>query len=55
MFYADIISSVLTFGMPQTTHTIILTDSMSLLQKVKSEMGISPDWIVLMVDIRLKK
>ena len=37
-----------------TTHAIILTDSMSLLQKVKSEMG-SPDWNVLMVDIHLRK
>ena len=39
-------------GDSQTTHAIILTDSMSLLQKVKSGMG-SPDWNVLMVDIHL--
>ena len=32
-------------GDSQTTHAIILTDSMSLLQKVKSGMG-SPDWHV---------
>ena len=38
----------------QTTHAIILTDSMSLLQKVKSGMG-SPDWNVSMVDIHLPK
>ena len=36
----------------QTTHAIILIDSMSLLQKVKSGMG-SPDWNVSMVDIHL--
>ena len=35
-----------------TTHAIILTDSMSLLQKVKSGMG-SQDWNVSMVDIHL--
>ena len=33
---------------------IILTDSMNLLQKVKSGMG-SPDWNVSMVDIHLQK
>ena len=38
----------------QTTHAIILTDSMSLLQKVKWEMGI-PDWNVSMVDLHLLK
>ena len=38
----------------QTTHTIILADSMSLLQKVKSGMG-SPDWNVSIVDIHLRK
>ena len=32
-----------------TTYVIIITDSMSLLQKVKSGMG-SPDWNVSMVD-----
>ena len=32
-------------GDSQTTHAIILTDPMSLLQKVKSGMG-SPDWNV---------
>ena len=36
-------------GDGQTTNAIILTDSMSLLQKVKSGMG-SPDWNVSMVD-----
>ena len=41
-------------GDSQTTHTIILTDSMSLLQKVKSGMG-SPDWNVSMADIHLRK
>ena len=34
--------------------TSILTDSMNLLQKVKSEMG-SPYWNVSMVDIQLRK
>ena len=33
---------------------ILLTDSMSLLQKVKSGMG-SPDWNVSMFDIHLQK
>ena len=41
-------------GDSQTTHAIILTDSMSLLQKVKNGMG-SPDWNVSMVDIHLRK
>ena len=41
-------------GDSQTTHAIILTDSMCLLQKVKSGMG-SPDWNVSMVDIHLQK
>ena len=41
-------------GDSQTTHAIILTDSMSLLQKVKSGMG-SPDWSVSMVDICLRR
>ena len=41
-------------GDSQTTHAIILTDSMSLLQKVESGMG-SPDGNVSMVDIRLRK
>ena len=36
------------------THAIILTDSMSLLQKVKSGMW-RPDWNVSMVDINLPK
>ena len=38
---------MLSAGLPQAvtvTHAIILTDSVSLLQKVKSGMGISPDW-----------
>ena len=38
----------------QTTHAIIFSDSMSLLQKVKSEMG-SPEINVSMVDIHLRK
>ena len=38
----------------QTTHAIILTDSVSSLQKVKSGMG-SPIWNVSMVDIHLRK
>ena len=41
-------------GGSRTTHAIILTDSMSLLQKVKSGME-SPDWNVPMVDIHLQK
>ena len=41
-------------GDSHTTHDIILTDSMSLLQKVKSGMG-SPDRNVSMVDIHLRK
>ena len=41
-------------GDSRTTHAIILTDSMSLLQKVSSGMG-SPDWNVSMVDIHLQK
>ena len=41
-------------GDSQTTHAIILTDSMSLLQKVKSGMG-RPDWHVSMFDIHLRK
>ena len=45
-------------GLPQEVtvrpHAILLTDSMSLLQKVKSGME-SPDWNVLMVDIHLRK
>ena len=36
------------------SQTIILTDSMSLLQKVKSEMG-GPDWNVSLVDVHLRK
>ena len=41
-------------GYSRTTETIILTDSLSLLQKVKSEMR-SPDWNVSIVDIHLRK
>ena len=37
-----------------TTHAIILTDSVSLLQKVKSGIE-SADWNVSMVDIHLRK
>ena len=36
------------------THAVILTDSMSLLQKEKSGMG-NPDWHVSMFDIHLRK
>ena len=36
------------------TCAIILTDSMSLLRKVKRGMG-SPDWHVSMIDIHLRK
>ena len=36
-----------------TTHAIILTDSVSLLQKVKSGIE-SADWNVSMVDIHLR-
>ena len=41
-------------GDSQTTHAIILTDSTSMLQKVKSGMG-SPDWNLSMSDIHLRK
>ena len=41
-------------GYSQTTHAIILTDSMRLLLKVKSGMR-SPGWNVSMVDIHLRK
>ena len=41
-------------GDSQTTHVIVLTASMSLLQKVKSGMG-NPDWNVSVVDIHLRK
>ena len=41
-------------GDSQTTHVIILTDSMSLLQKVKNGME-SPNWHVSMFDIHLRK
>ena len=41
-------------GDSRTTHAIILTDSMSLLQKVKSGME-SPDWNASVVDIHLRK
>ena len=41
-------------GDSRTTHAIILTDSISLPQKVNSGMG-SPDWNVSMVDIHLRK
>ena len=37
-----------------TTHATILTDSISLLQKVNSGMG-SPDWNVSMADTHLRK
>ena len=41
-------------GDSRNTHATIFTDSMSVLQNVKSEMG-SPDWNVSMVDIHLRK
>ena len=41
-------------GDSHTTHAIILTDSMSLLHKVKSGMG-GPDWNVSIGDIHLRK
>ena len=41
-------------GNNQTTHAIIITDSMSLLQKVKNGMG-SPGWHVSMFDIHIRK
>ena len=46
--------SIASRGHSQTTHAIILTDSMSLLQKVKSGMG-SSGWNESMVDIHLRK
>ena len=50
---------MLSVGLPsrgdsQTAHAIILTNSMSLLQKVKCGMG-SPDWHASMFDIHLQK
>ena len=41
-------------GDSQTTHVVILTDSMSLLQQVKSGTG-SPDWNASMANIHLLK
>ena len=41
-------------GDSRNTQAIIFTDSMSVLQNVKSGMG-SPDWNVSMVDIHLRK
>ena len=41
-------------GDSQTTHAILLTDSVNVLQKVKNGMG-SPDWNVSMVDTHLRK
>ena len=41
-------------GDSRTTHAIILTDSMSLLQKAKGGIG-SPDLNVSMVDSHLRK
>ena len=38
----------------QTAHAIVLTDSISLLRKVKIGMG-NPDWHVSMFDIYLRK
>ena len=38
----------------QATHAILLSDFMSLLQKVKNGMG-SPDWHVSVFDIHLQK
>ena len=44
-------------GDSQTTHDIIFTDSLNVLQKVKSGMGIKPrlECVVSMVDIHLRK
>ena len=47
------VEAVASSGDSRTTHGIILTDLISLLQKVKSGMG-SPDWNVSMVDIHLR-
>ena len=48
-------SSLTSAGLPQeVTHAIILTDPMSLLQKVKRAMG-SPDCNVSIVDTHLRK
>ena len=41
-------------GDSRTTHAIILTDSLSRLQKVKNGIG-SPNWSMSMVDIHLRK
>ena len=41
-------------GNSQTTHAIILTNSIGVLHKVKSGME-SPDWSMSMVDIHLRK
>ena len=41
-------------GDSRTTHAIILTDSLSRLQKVKNGM-VSPNWSMSMVDIHLRK
>ena len=38
----------------QTTHAIILTDSLNLLQKVESGMG-CPDWHIAVHSLRLKR
>ena len=47
------VEAVVSSGGSRTTHAIILTDLISLLQKVKSGMG-SPDWNVSMADIHLR-
>ena len=41
-------------GDSQTTHAIMLTDSLSSLQKVKDGME-SPDWNVSMVNVHFRK
>ena len=53
MFVAYLIAWIASRGDSQTTQAIILTDSMSLLQKVESGMG-SPDRNVSIVDIHLQ-
>ena len=56
MMEVETVTYALRCNMPQevthNTHTIILTDSIGLLQKVKSGMG-SPDWPESMFDIHL--
>ena len=53
-FFANVFRWIASRGDSLTTHAIILTDSVSLPQKVKSAME-SPDRNVSMVDIHLRK